>query len=238
MLLFTNCGSTKHATSNDPKIPATFDYSPPSRGQVGSANLTIALVRAKYVGNKKADFYASPFKEMAASMGDDFEELLTAKGFTVRGPFGSRDEMVYNDKLNTDFALDVDIDMDQSQYNMRNVYNQGFGIYVPASWKTFGQIILNGKLVLTASSPQYGEKIWKKSIAIDPATFTYASNIKFAREPSMSDLLNDDNKVYNSLTRELQNYYQQALNLAWKQIEVLEMKSVADQAKKADKKSS
>ncbi len=54
----------------------------------------------------------------------------------------------------------------------------------------------------------------------------------------MSDLLNDDNKVYNSLTRELQNYYQQALNLAWKQIEVLEMKSVADQAKKADKKSS
>src|SRR5580765_4546739 len=92
------CSSPKQTTTaaQPPvqRIPAKFDYSPPSRAQAASTGITIAIVRPTYVG-KNPVYYVSPFNEMATSMGNDFEELLTAKGFTVRGPFGSRDEMVY-----------------------------------------------------------------------------------------------------------------------------------------------
>lgn len=231
---FFGCTATKQTTGNQ-RVPAKFDFSPPSRDQVGSAGMTIALVKAKYIGNHP-EYYVPPFNEMASSMANDFEELLTAKGFTVRGPFGSRDEMVYNDKQNTNFALDVDIDLNP-QYNMHNQFNAGFGIYKAPSWKSAGEITLSGSLVLTASSPQYGEKIWKKNIALNPATFNYTSDTKWNHEPSMADLLKGDNEVYNTLSRELEKFYQQAMNLAWRQIEVVEMKSVVEQAKKADKKS-
>ncbi len=48
---------------------------------------------------------------MAISMGNDFAELLTAKGFTIRGAFGSRDEMVYNDKLYSSFILEIGVEL-------------------------------------------------------------------------------------------------------------------------------
>ncbi len=51
----------------------------------------------------------------------------------------------------------------------------------------------------------------------------------------MSEELNKDNKVYNTLSSESEKYYDKTLNLAWQQIDPEEMKTVADQAKKADK---
>jgi hypothetical protein len=43
--------------------------------------------------------------------------------------------------------------------------------------------------------------------------------------------------VYNTISAELEKFYQEALNLAWQQIDPSEMKTVAEQAKKADKDS-
>lgn len=100
-----------------------------------------------------------------------------------------------------------------------------------------GKVILGGNLVTIASSPQYGEKIWKKNIALDRQTFTYVGKLKWNGVPTMAEELNQDNEVYNIVSRELEKFYQQAMNLAWQQIESAEMKSVAEQAKKADKKS-
>jgi hypothetical protein len=55
---------------------------------------------------------------MAVNMGNDFEEMLTDKGFTVRDPFGSRDERVYNDKVHSNFVLEIGIDINP-QYNRK-----------------------------------------------------------------------------------------------------------------------
>lgn len=106
------CASTASSTPNVEvqRIPAKFDFNPPSQETVGSANATIAIVKPTFVG-QNPEYYVSPFKEMAINMGNDFEELLAAKGFTVRGPFNSRDEMVYNDKVNSSFIFEVSIDL-------------------------------------------------------------------------------------------------------------------------------
>lgn len=245
-MLLIACTPAKHTTATDPpvqRIPAKFDFSPPSRSQVGSTGITIAIVRPTYVG-KNPEYFVPPFNEMAESMGNDFEELLTAKGFTMRGPFGSRDEMVYNDKVNSSFVLEVGIELNPQ-------YNRHFTTTVKTNWgsilnssepaKTYtnhmtGEITLSGNLVINAKSAQYGELIWKKNIALDPASFTYTGSLRWAGVPTMAEELNKDNQVYNTLSEELEKFYLKALNLAWQQLDPDEMKTVASEAKRADKK--
>ena len=249
-LLFAACSSTRNTTTTTAppvqRVPAKFDFSPPSRAQAGATSITIAIVKPTYVG-KNPEYFVPPFNEMAASMGNDFEELLTAKGFTMRGPFGSRDEMVYNDKVNSSFVLEIGIELNP-QYNRKyntTTHSPSFAESLldknaPTTYtqKMNGEITLGGNLVINAKSSQYGELIWKKNIALDPSSFTYSGSLTWDGVPTMAEELNKDNQVYNTLSAELEKFYLKALNLAWQQIDPSEMKSVAEQAKKADKKGS
>src|SRR5258706_11895849 len=165
------CTTSKQTSSTSPavqRVPAKFDFSPPSRAQAGAAGIAIAIVKPTYVG-KNPEYFVPPFNEMASSMGNDFEELLTAKGFTMRGPFGSRDEMVYNDKVNSSFVLEIGIDVNP-QYNRKYTTTtkaNWSGIFNPNSSATTssqrmnGEVTLGGSLVINAKSAQYGELIWK-----------------------------------------------------------------------------
>ena len=244
-IFLSSCGVSHKATlPTVMRVPAKFDFSPPSRALSGSAGITIAIVKPIYVG-ENPEYFVPPFNEMASSMGNDFEELLTAKGFTVRGPFGSRDEMVYNDKLNSSFVLEIGIEL-KPQYNRKfttdlktnwgSILNPNAPLY-GMTHKVNGEITLSGNLIVNAKSSQYGELIWKKNIALNPASFTYTGSLTWSDAvPTMADELKQDNVVYNTLSVELEKFYLKALGLAWQQIDAEEMKSVADQAKKADKK--
>lgn len=245
-LMSTGCISSKSTTSTAPiiqRIPAKFDFSPPSRSQAGTTGITIAIVKPTYVG-QNPEYYVQPFNEMATSMGNDFEELLTAKGFTMRGPFGSRDEMVYNDKINSSFVLEIGIALNPlykrkyvttTKTNWAGILNSSAPATIQRQ-KMSGEITLAGNLVINAKSAQYGELIWKKNIALDPASFTYLGSLSWQGYPTMAEELNQDNQVYNTLSGELEKFYTKALALAWQQIDPAEMKTVAEQAKKADKK--
>jgi hypothetical protein len=246
LTFLASCSTSKNTTVTAPsvqRIPAKFDFSPPSREQAGTTSITIAIVKPTYVG-KNPEYYVPPFNEMASSMGNDFEELLTAKGFTMRGPFGSRDEMVYNDKINSSFVLEIGIELNpryNRKYSTHTKTNWGaiLNTNLPPSTSTrrmSGEITLGGNLVINAKSAQYGELIWKKNIALEPSSFTYVGSLSWDGIPTMDEELNKDNQVYNTLSAQLEKYYTKALNLAWQQIDPAEMKTVAEQAKKADKK--
>lgn len=243
------CTTQKQTTTSQlpaiQRIPAKFDYSPPHRALAASSGISIAIVKPKYVG-KNPEYFMPPFNEMANSMGNDFEELLTAKGFTVRGPFGSRDEMVYNDKVNSGFVLEIGIDVlpeYRTKYYPTTKTNWAalFDKYAPPSittYKTSGEIVLKGTLVINARSPQYGELIWKKNIDLESSSFTYSGSMDWNNQPTIADQLKHDNQVYNQLSSELEKFYLKTLNLAWQQIDAAEMRIVSEQSKKADKKSS
>jgi hypothetical protein len=248
-VMLGGCGSSKNTTTTAPpplaqRIPAKFDFSPPSRAQVGSTGITIAMVKPTYVG-KNPEYFVNPFNEMATRMADDFDELLTAKGFTIKGPFGSRDEMVYEAKVNSSFILEIGIELNP-QYNRKYItisHSPSFAelmldknattTYV---YKMNGEVTLGGNLVIKAKSAQYGELLWTKSIALEPSSFIYTGQTVWKGVPSMTEELNKDNQVYNTLSSELEKLYLKALNLAWQQIDPAEMKTVAEQGKKADKK--
>lgn len=225
------------------RIPAKFHFDIPSQAKAGSTNITIAIVNPTYVG-ENAEYFVSPFKEMALNMGNDFQALLTAKGFTVRGPFRSRDEMVYNDKVNSSFILEISIELNPHYERKSSTSSKAnwAGILNPSSpainytQKMTGEVTLTGNLVINAKSSQYGELIWKKSLPLDVSSFTYTGSKTWAEVPTMKEELDQDNLVYNTFSKELEKIYEKALNLAWLQIDPSEMKTIAAQSKKADKK--
>lgn len=243
LLLLNSCSSTKNLTLSVQRIPAKFDYIPPSKADIGSAKMTIAIVKPVFV-SKDPGYLVSPFPEMATSMGNDFEELLGAKGFTMRGPFNSRDEMVFNEKINSSFILEIQIDLTpQYTTNLTSHSHTGLANILIASqpladitYTTNGEITFSGNLVLTALSPQYGEKMWKKNIALDKATFSYVGTTPWAGRPIMAQQLEKDNSVFNKVSGELDKFYMNALDLVWKQIDPEEMKIITKQAKEADSK--
>lgn len=246
--LFIGCFAPKQtptvATPLIQRIPARFDFSPPSRAQAGATNITIAMVKPTYVG-KNPEYFVNPFNEMAVNMASDFDELLTAKGFTIRGPFGSRDEMTYNDKINSGFIMEIGIELNPL-YNRKystTAHSPSFADLMlnknaPTTYtnKMYGQVTLGGNLVIKAKSAQYGELLWTKSIALEAASFACPGQITWTGIPNMQEELNKDDLVYNTLSRELEKLYTKALNLAWQQIDPAEMKTVAEQGKKADKR--
>ena len=252
ILLLSACGSTKSITSPTTvptlvqRVPAKFDFSPPSRAQTATTAITIAMVKPSYIG-KNPEYFVSPFDEMAVRMASDFDELLTAKGFTIRGPFGSRDEMTYNDKVNSGFILEIGIELNH-EYKRRYVtttHTPSFGQLLldknaptTYTYKISGAVTLGGNLVVKAKSAQYGELLWTKSITLDASTFDCPGQVIWTVVPQMNVELDKDYLVYNTLSRELEKLYTKALNLAWQQIDPAEMKTVAEQGKKADKRGS
>ena len=237
-MLFAASQTAKQASSKVVREAAKFDFAPPSREKANSTGITIALIRPHFVKDNP-EYLVPPFNEMASSMSNDFEELLSAKGFNIRGPFGSRDEMVYNDKKNSNIAFEINIDL-IPQVRRKNSTVTNYAALVDKTAhdysKMSGEITLAGNLVMTVTAPQYGEKIWKKNIALQSTTFNYQGSMVWVTEPSLADELQQDNAVYNTISREIENIYNQALQLAWQQIDSEEMKGVADEAKKADNK--
>jgi hypothetical protein len=239
IIALNSCTAPKQATSSIQRLPPKFDFSPPSRVQSGEANLTLALVNPSYVQKNAAENLISPYSDMANKMAQDFQELMTAKGFTIRGPFGSRDEMTFSDKTNSDIALTVSINLER-EYNRKYTSKATFGSLLSSelgsSITMKGEIVFRPSLVITAYSPQYGELLWKKNITLKPSVFSYTGTKTYTEVPEWASELKQDNSVYNIVSEELDKIYKEAMQLAWQQIDVAEMKTVATQAKKADKK--
>ena len=179
-------------------------------------------------------------------MASDFEELLTAKGMTIRGPFTQVGEMLYNDKQNSDFILEMEIDFDFSgvkRTTTRNVEKPSFGeLLVDANTPTTISYTYKGSgsftstLVLVAKSSNFQEKLWKKNITLPETPFNYTGSRRWSEHVSFFSELNRDNVVYNAFARALMAQYESIFQLIEKQIEVEELNSVKLEAHEVDRK--
>jgi len=92
-LLFLGCAGMKKATT--PLVVPEFDFSPPSPVAPGSTEIKMGLIEPIYSGiflypNKP------PFTQFRKNMGNDFEEILTARGYILKGPYEAYDLMTYS----------------------------------------------------------------------------------------------------------------------------------------------
>lgn len=245
IIIFNGCSPKKApAFIQVNKNPVKFDYSTNTIAETGSAEVTIALLNPEY-GNSNMD--GSLFDTYRKSMGNDFEELLTSKGFKIRGPYNQIGEMLYNDKLNSDMIVKVVIDLNFSNLERkvkRNEKAPSFAELMVDSkaqstvWYTyFGKGSFTTTLTITASSSNFNEKLWKKNITLPEAPLTYTGSIKWRdRDVSFLGEITKDNEVYNIFTKSLMEQYNSIFDLLEKQINAEEFQGIKKEAHKVDKK--
>lgn len=245
IIIFNGCSPKKapvYIQAN--RNPVKFDYSTNNIAETGSSLVTIALLNPEY-GN--SDFEGNLFDTYRKSMGNDFEELLTSKGFKIRGPFSQIGEMLYNDKVNSDMIVKVIIDLNFSNLERiwkRNEKAPSFAELMVDSkaqstvWYTYlARGSFTTTLNITASSTNFNEKLWKKNITLPEVPMNYIGSIKWRdRDVSFLGELTKDNEVFNIFSKALMEQYNSIFELLEKQINVEEFQGIKKEAHKVDKK--
>jgi len=244
LALVIGCSSSKNVKVEVSKIITKFDYAPKEISKVGASNITIALVSPNYSNN---NFRGELFDNFRQSMANDFEELLTSKGYNIRGPFNSKDDMLFNDKENSDFILIPEIDLNFTGINRtyeRKVKAASFGQLLvnsntpsTVSYMYKGEGTLISSLKLVFQSTRYNEKLWAPAPTIDPTAFKYVGAARWAdSNVSLFDEVNQDNVVYNEFANALMIQYQAIFSKIEKHFELDQITSVKNEADKVNKK--
>lgn len=137
-----------------------FDYNPLEDTTAGSSNVTFAVVGTQVA----ADTYIpenSLFSDFADNMTKDFMEILTARGFGVRGPFNTYDEMNFPDKKDSDLILTAEfgISLDTNAVRFK---------YYANKWHAEGPVVVKGSIYLVVSESLTNERMWSKKVPITP----------------------------------------------------------------------
>lgn len=225
---FWASSSSKQIVNTAPPINAPiYDYEPPSKAPAKSAQVVFLLVDPAYQEKFAYSSYKI-FSDFSKAMSADYNESLTAKGYSVRGPFEYYDQVVYNDKKESDLLLQVEIDFDINSSNVNWVYApewvSGKGRYAvyKASYTYSGYFILSGKVNLVAAEPLTKEKLWAKSI---PLKQKEVHIVPFYKSPDKNFNLgfSRDPGVINPMIEALQDYYKQVFNTSWNHLDPNEL---------------
>jgi len=198
---------------------AQYDYEPSVKEKAKSAQVVFLLVDPAYQDKFKYSSYKL-FTDFSKAMSSDFNEALTQKGYTVRGPFEYYDQVVYSDKKESDLMLSVDIDFDLNDQNVKwNPVNYLSGSgrnarYVLSHYNISGFFVLSGKVNLIVSEPITREKLWAKSIPLKQVEIPITNYYQILENNYNSSLLKDPN-VINPIVSALEQYYKTVFTTAW-----------------------
>ncbi|MHA7838004.1 MAG: hypothetical protein ACX98W_11150 [bacterium] len=233
---------TQTQTPPETLKPASFDYSPPSTADAGSAGMTIILVNPSYA----EDFAASgvePYQTFGKRLADDFEEILAARGFTVYGPYRTYDEIVYSEKETADLVMLVDIEMEQSNSFKKSEKTDLASLILAAAssqssrsrqqpikrYVLSGKMGLTGRFTMKAREPQSGEQMWVKSLEIEPKQYAVQSTRPWTDEAINGRQFYQDPGIFNPTVDSLQVVYQDAMGKAFTYLEARELQALRPQ---------
>ncbi len=203
-LLFTGCFAPKQVAPA--KQTFTFDYAVRESSKAGSASMVVAQIRPYYA----ADFSSGSgelFRSFQNALGSDIEELIISRGFSLKGPYQSHDEMIFEDKKRTEMLIQIEID---PQFTAQaGGWKTNLSI-LGASYNSYtysGTVSLVGKINLSGVEPLTNEKIWAKSVLIpNVENIPIETTAKYSRVLSDTELMNDPG-VYNALGKALMTQY-------------------------------
>lgn len=230
-MLFIACGTTQQAVPI--KYNPSFSYSPEQRSQITQKSLTVAIIDPVF-SDGESNVLVEPYKSFVNNMADDFEEVLNANGFKIKGPYKFRDEMVYGDKLNSDFAIEIEVIVETENVNFgQRALSLGESLLYGDAYKLGGQFYQNGRIILTATDPIDGEKFWKKTVDLDRTLVTTDGVLKYTGDPSKisNEMMLRDVGIYNPVAKALESYYADAMTGLSRHVDPREMTQIAKQIK-------
>ena len=224
------------------KYAATFEYTPVIQGAPGSAEVTFAIANPAYITDNKTIlcFTSLQFGNLAKSMQDDLSELLIAKGFSVRGPFGSLDLIPYSDKKAIDLWLVPVVELSVTLKDKKE--ERGSIWAMPPVYYVSGNAEVSGKINLELREVVTRELMWSKSI---PFTSTFHYSLRIPNYVS-SYYIEGGRKIPNSpfdyalimndVAKEIEKQYPEFMATISKLIDPEEMRIIKKQAQELKSK--
>lgn len=222
------------------KVPS-FSWTP-SKNILEKNGLTFAVVAPTYKQVEIIDNWGygriEPFKSFSNSMVADMEELLTARGYNIRGPFATRDEMVYADKQACDLAIIIDIEPTLQNTSGNGAWKRrGVCEDKTQGYAFDGVLTLFGKINLTAVEPISGEKIWAKSVEIPISETPQIKSIQsICGGENLIYLIYRNPSLSNPVTELLQTAYGDILDKIWNHLDPNEFARDMQRIKELKKK--
>lgn len=235
------CSAPKQMATAVAKQTFTFDYTPKETARPGSASMVLAFIRPRYASN----FVYSGnelFQRFKTGLSGDIEELIISKGFSVKGPYEARDEMVFDDKKRIDIAINIEISPEFSsiQGEWSSKYHANISLLGNSSpYYTYsynGKVSLTGKINISGFEPLTNEKIWSKSVSIPNV-----ENIPIVTQSNYTSRLTneqiiEDPMVYNAIGKALRAQYDGIMDKVTAHFNVEELKSLQAQIKELKSK--
>ena len=214
-----------------PRTNIIFDYIPATKAPVGSTNITFAVVNT---------YFETPvpmFKEFAENMTKDFQEILTEKGYHIKGPFKNYDEMIYPDKEGSNLLLEADVKFrsDTSQLRWDNVEVKFESKEAKEYYRASGSITINCHINLILYESLTRERMWTKSLSITPLVVTILSHEMYPSKATLAGQLKEDNQFHADLGKALQSQYNEIMSKIEAYLDPREMKILAKQVQQLRK---
>ena len=225
------------AGAKQPVKTPNYDYVP-AEAQT-KANLTLALIKPHFT--KSMQFYdCKLFQDFSDRAGINFEEIITKRGFSLRGPFSGADDMVYSDKeacflyLQPEIEISMDISNMLQHSQSSSHYNPNGGWYNTYNYWFDGTLTLSGRISLIFAEPFTKEKIQTLSISIPQKVVTLKSTTAYP-EPDFYRAIqrNEDPGLINPMITALEDCYQSAFATAYNHLDPQEIQRYVTDAKAA-----
>jgi hypothetical protein len=180
------------------------------------------------------------FRKFIDNMEGDFEEMLVAKGYSIRGPYDSYDEIVFSDKTETDLLLETDINFSYEWSAGALRVKKGYkGTYVsnPNTYFIDGRLAIGGKINLVIKESLTQEKLWIRSISLEEKMIPIkTAEYKGHAYEEVMGAIGEDVGLHNPLYLALNEYYQKSLKTAWNHLDPNELTLLKSQVKELRKK--
>ena len=225
-LLFYGCMPPPQVTPRPKALIATFEYTPPEQAKVKEHDVAFILIRPDFAP-LFAHRSSKLFVNFRDNMGKDFEELLIARGYTLRGPVDRWDDITYQDKKETDMTMEVEIQIDVSPDRdaTKRYYSSAY-----EQWLYYleGQISVTGYVNLILKEGFSKEKLYIKKISIQPIQVEAKSYLKYydSRIPVT------DVGIHNALVPVMEKAYAKLLQKVWEHLHPKEIKPLKVEVKK------
>lgn len=250
LLIAAGCETSAVPTSSAPRIAPLFDYTPPETAD-DEVDITLAVVGTSF------ESPAPLFDQFAKNMSQDFLEALSARGYRVRGPYASYDEMTFPDKEGSDLLLSADFDFKVSLSGLQatggsdtaviDAIGAGVGLMgaifgggsaaVEAAnpdpdFYTFrGSVTVTPRISLVLSESLTQEKMWTKSLNLGTVEVSLEGTNNFEKsQVTLRELLIREDQFYTDLGKQLEEKYREALRMAHQHLDPREVTAVSEAA--------
>jgi len=236
VLTLGGCATTKVQKTSQPYIPK-FDFTPPAVTQNPSLQVTFALVGAKYSEDQPWT-KVFPFNNFSKNLSSDLQEVLTVRGYTLRGPFSQYDEITFPDKKGCDFVLtpilDVKVEVlnNQTVTVSKNIFSAKLNKYSQQA-----TIHISGRVTLTIRESLSNELMSSKSIELPDTTFMVQGEKVYGYDDlPLSEIKTTDPAIASPIGKVLEGIYRRVMQTAWDHLNPDEMAILKNQAEEIKKK--